>query len=50
MPVGDNNKGQGNLQPGTPGIPVWNCDDINGSLQAILIYVEEQAKSSIGWY
>lgn len=24
--------------------------DVNGSLQAILIYVEEQAKNSIGWY
>ena len=39
-----------NIGPEKPGVPSWNHDDINGSLQAILIYVEREANRSINWY
>jgi hypothetical protein len=50
MPSDSDKQPTQSLLPSKPGIPVWNADDINASLQAILIYVESEANKSINWY
>jgi hypothetical protein len=50
MSTGDVRREAEDKEPKTPGIPSWNVADVNGSLQAILLYVEREAAKSISWY
>jgi hypothetical protein len=50
MPSENKKPSPKNIEPEKSGVPSWNRDDVRGSLQAILIYVEREAYRSINWY
>lgn len=39
-----------NIQAAAPGVLQWKCDQIRPSLDALLIYVENEAGKAIRWY